>query len=276
MNRVWRYLRDGWERLLFGCVGAACLVFTFAFLWHSQVPAASAVFAMAVFSFFYSNLARFKRFKGLGFEAELWEDKQKEAADLIERLKRVVTVYTREIVMNNVMRGRIGGAGWKKSWELLDELESRHLELGQEIDFSDLKMDVENTFISDLCYPSALSVTQSIEAAKSKALRDAGAQFGSPIKDIDGYRRLNENLQSIVSEDDALFVDFGAKNVASSILEIARNAQAKLLDDFGVELNFKAGVIERLEAVAALIDNRPIKVTDELINWADDQLIFVS
>jgi hypothetical protein len=54
--------------------------------------------------FFYSNLARFKRFKGLGFEAELWEDKQKEAADLIDRLKNVVAIYSREVVMAQVSR----------------------------------------------------------------------------------------------------------------------------------------------------------------------------
>jgi hypothetical protein len=32
-------------------------------------------------------LAKFRRFKGFGFEAEMWEEKQAEAEDLIERLK---------------------------------------------------------------------------------------------------------------------------------------------------------------------------------------------
>jgi len=33
-------------------------------------------------------LAKFKRFKGFGFEAEMWEEKQKEAAALVEDLKQ--------------------------------------------------------------------------------------------------------------------------------------------------------------------------------------------
>lgn len=65
---------------------------------------------MAFFSFFYSRLSQFK---GFGFEAELWEDKTKEAEGLIERLKSVVEISTREIVLTKVMQGRWSdGADW--------------------------------------------------------------------------------------------------------------------------------------------------------------------
>ena len=37
------------------------------------------VFGVAIFCLIFFLLARFKRFKGLGIEAELWEDKQEEA-----------------------------------------------------------------------------------------------------------------------------------------------------------------------------------------------------
>src|ERR1700720_4473031 len=33
-------------------------------------------------------LAKFKRFKGFGFEAEMWEEKQEEAAVLVDELKK--------------------------------------------------------------------------------------------------------------------------------------------------------------------------------------------
>ena len=91
-----------WEQAFFGIVGVAFLAFSFIGLLGGDVAGASATFAMAFFSFIYANISRFKRFKrfkGLGFEAELWEDKQKEAEQLIDRLKAVVSVYTREIVM---------------------------------------------------------------------------------------------------------------------------------------------------------------------------------
>lgn len=103
-HAMMKYLLGNWERLLFGLVGCACLGFGFHFIFEEKITSASAVFAIGFFSFLYSNLARFKRFKGLGFEAELWEDKQKEAADLIDRLKNVVAIYSREVVMAQVSR----------------------------------------------------------------------------------------------------------------------------------------------------------------------------
>lgn len=230
---------------------------------------------MAFFSFFYSNLARFKKFKGLGFEAELWEDKQKEAAHLIDRLKSVVSVYTREIVMNNVMRGRWGGnESWQKRWSLLDELEGRHTELGQQIDFSELKHDVESVFIFDICSPLASSVRQSIESAKSEANKAGTARFGSPITDSVGWNKYHEQLRSIVSSEDQLFERARTENIAQGILSLAQNAKAALRESFSIELSFKDGVIERLEALAALISHRPITITPDLVSWADDHDAF--
>ena len=274
MSGIWQYLQSSWERILFGCVGGACLVFTFFFLWNAQITSASAVFAMSFFSFFYANLARFKRFKGLGFEAELWEDKQKEAADLIDRLKNVVAVYTREIVMNNVMRGRWGGKSWQKRWSLLEELEGRHTELGQRIDFSDLKHDVESAFVFDICSPLASAVRQSIEAAKARASEDGTARFGSPISDIDGWNKYIEALRSIKSTEDQLFERARTENIAQVILSLAKSAEAALLDGFAINVSFKDGVIERLGTLATLVSNRPITVTPELISWADDRAAF--
>ena len=72
----------------------------------------------------------------MGFEAELWEDKQKEAADLIDRLKNIVKVYTHEIVMMKVMAGRWNdGPQWQSRWALYEELVGEHDTLGQKIDF---------------------------------------------------------------------------------------------------------------------------------------------
>ncbi|RYF49305.1 MAG: hypothetical protein EOO38_08205 [Cytophagaceae bacterium] len=271
----WQYIRDSWERILFGCVGAACLCFTFIFLLRGAVTSASAVFAMAFFSFFYSNLARFKKFKGLGFEAELWEDKQKEAAHLIDRLKSVVSVYTREIVMNNVMRGRWGGSvSWKSRWGLLEELKSQHSELGQNIDFTDLRQEVESVFIFDICTPLASSVRKSIEAAKTEANKIASERFGSPITDIEGWNRYHEQLRAISSHEDELFERAKTQNVAEEILRIAREAQRYLAETFSISVQFKDGVLERLEALSTLVSHRPLTITPELISWADDHSAF--
>jgi hypothetical protein len=63
-----KFLEKYWERVLFGVVGFALLGYSFWYLSLMQITEASAVFAMSFLSFIYSNLARFKRFKGLGFK----------------------------------------------------------------------------------------------------------------------------------------------------------------------------------------------------------------
>lgn len=274
MRALWRYLKDRWERLLFGCVGATCLVFTFIFLGSAQVASASASFAMAFFSFFYSNLARFKKFKGLGFEAELWEDKQQEAANLINRLKSVVSVYTREIVMNNVMRGRWGGdESWRKRWDLLTELEGQHAALGQDIDFTDLRNEVESVFIFDLCSPLSSTVRQSIEAAKAEASKAATVRFGNPVTDSEGWNLYHQQLRAVISHEEELFERSKTENIAQSILTIADSATVALKDGFSIDVKFKDGVIDRLKILSRL--NRPIAITDDLIAWADDHDAFM-
>jgi hypothetical protein len=147
-----KFLKDNWEQIFFGTVGLFLLIISFYKILFDKLTDGSAIFAMAFFCFFYSNIARFKRFKGLGFEAELWEDTQKEAEKLIQRLKSVVAVYTREIVLGKVRENRLGGGGrWHEIWGLYQELVERHAELGQQIDFRDLKENIETYFVFDIC-----------------------------------------------------------------------------------------------------------------------------
>lgn len=263
------YLCANWERILFGLVGAACLVLTFRALLQNQVPTGAALFGMAFFSFFYANLARFKKFKGLGFEAELWEDKQKEAADLIDRLKSIVSTYTREIVMENVMRGRFtSGETWVKRWQLFDELSGKHFELGQEIDFSDLKRDMDSVFIFDICLPLSESIRNTIDVARSDMVKNIEEKYGSPVRDIESITREIARLNAMQFSFDDLFERAKSENIARLILDTAASAKTRVREDFCVVLDYKTDVIERLEAMVRFIANRPIAVTPQLIEWS--------
>lgn len=140
---MWSWIMSNGERLFLFLIALVFLVFSVRFLLNAEITGGGAAFAMFFLCLIYGNVSRFKRFKGLGFEAELWEDKQKEAADLIDRLKEIVKVYTREIVMMNVMADRLGGGSkWPGRWALYDELVGQHDTLGQKIDFRPLKEDI--------------------------------------------------------------------------------------------------------------------------------------
>lgn len=266
-----KFLLGNWERILFGLVGFACLLFSLKLLYNDEITSGSAIFGIGFLSFLYSNLARFKKFKGLGFEAELWEDKQKEAADLIDRLKGIVSAYTREIVMGNVMRGRWGGGGdqWTDRWALFEELTHKHTELGQDIDFSQLKQDVDSVFIFDICSPVASSVRKSIEKRKADAQQQIRQKYGSPITNLEGWNSDLAKLNGIDSIFDHLFEGAKKENIAQIILNTAAIAQTKLQSSFSVTLEYDSEVIERLETMAHIIQHRPIVVTPQLIDWSN-------
>ncbi len=262
-----KFLEKHWERVLFVVVGFALLGYSFWYLSRMQITEASVVFAMSFLSFIYSNLARFKRFKGLGFEAELWEDKQKEAADLIDRLKNVVSIYTREVILGKVMQGRWGGSdgGWKSHWKLYDELVDQHTKLGQHIDFSDLKQKLDAIFVFDMTSPLIQSVRKSILAAKTKASDKINKEFGSPIRDAAGYGKKIGQLNQAQEKIEDPFKISHEGDLARVVLDMANNSQISLKENFDIEVEFDPDTVEKLQVIANLHSKGPIAVTESLI-----------
>lgn len=268
---MWKAISENWERVLFAIVGLGCLYYSFDFLRAGKVTEAAAIFAIAFFSFIYSNFARFKRFKGLGFEAELWEDKQREAADLIDRLKSVVSVYTREIIVGKVTSGRWGGSGgrWRGHWKLYDELVHEHSALGQDIDFSEIKNTVDRYFLFDITTRLCEELDRQFRKASIEAQNIVKSEFTSVVTDTAGYNIRHEQLRSIEFEKDDLFEKSGTQNIARLVLNSFAKSQKALKDFFGINLEADQETLDRLAKVAELYDNRPVAVTAELINWAD-------
>lgn len=265
------YLYRRWERLLFAFAGVGLLGLALNLLYHEKLAQGSALFGMGFFSIFYSNISRFKRFKGLGFEAELWEDKQKEAANLIERMKGIVTTYTREILMASLRQGRWDSAnGWKEQWALFDELTGQHNKLGQNIDFSEVKKEIDTYFVFDICYRLHDMVSQPVRKVVDGIQNDITVKYGNPITDSKGYAAELAKLNGFPPRLDGLSLnDARNGNLAQKILDFAENRRTNLKAIYGVEPIFDQISLDRLKTMSGLIRNGPIKVSPELIQWAE-------
>lgn len=239
-------------------------------LWQGDITAASASFGLGFLSFIYANVARFKKFKGLGFEAELWEDKKKEAEHLIERLKEVVSIYTREIVLSKVKDGRWSdGDNWQERWKLYDVLVQQHTTLGQQINFSSLKKEVDDYFLFDMVMPQWEKCRKALNASNSNAHETINIRFGSPIRDSIGYGAELEKLRAInIHIEDPLSVS-RRENLAEYALNLMIEAKDGFKSTFDVPFEIDTAVLHRLAAISKLYDDRPVKVNDELIAWAD-------
>lgn len=263
------FIKKNWERVFFGIVGVGFLLLTFRYLFSDSITAASATFVMSFLCFVYSNLARFKRFKGLGFEAELWEDKQKEAANLIERLESVVTIYTREILIGRVMQSRLGNNDWKSYWDLYDELVAQHNALGQEIDFADLKGWMDAIFVFDMISKVMDGITKPIRDGKTDAHKKISTKFGTPIVDNEGYLSKTNELNKVRDRIDDAFKVSHEGNLAEESLRLMTESKRILEEEFDVLIEFDAALIADLKMISKLRNNGDIEVTDQLITLAN-------
>ncbi len=66
----------------------------------------ASTYSAAALLLLFAFLAKFKRFKALGVEAELWEEKQEEAATLIENLKRTSAAISYPVMVMSARMGR--------------------------------------------------------------------------------------------------------------------------------------------------------------------------
>lgn len=267
---IGKWFVANWERVLFALVGLAFLGSCFYLIYIGKITEAAVVFGLGFLSFIYANVARFKRFKGLGFEAELWEDKQKEAADLIERLREVVSIYTREVILGKVTAGRwTDGIDWAERWKLYDDLVAQHNVLGQKIDFTNVKKIMDNYFLFDMSMPEINKLRQATVNGRTLAMQKISQEFGSPVSDTDGYFKRIQQHNAIQESIENPFEISTNADLAGHALAMWHDTQERLKRDFDVDAELDPKVIERLEAISKLYQSRPVKVTDELIAWGN-------
>lgn len=259
-----------WERVLFVIIGLTLIGASLTMVHQEKITEAAAVFGLGFLSFIYANVARFKRFKGLGFEAELWEDKQKEAADLIERLREVVSIYTREVVLGKVKAGRWGGkADWGEHWKLYDDLVTQHNVLGQKIDFSTVKKVMDDYFLFDMTMPEIDKLRAVANNGKASARQKIADEFGNPVRDNEGHNRRWAQFREMPDDIKDPFYVSTTEDLASRVLKVWQETKERLKRDFDVDANVDPKVIQRLEKISKLYQSRPVQVTNELITWAN-------
>ncbi|TCP90952.1 hypothetical protein C8J31_101804 [Rhizobium sp. PP-CC-2G-626] len=257
------------ERILLFILGAIFLIVAATRAYDDRLAQAGTVGLLGLMCLAFSNLTRFKRFKGMGFEAELWEEKQEEALSLIERLKNVVAIYSSEVVLANVKRGRFGGgAPWPQHWKLYEELIGHHKALGQDIDFSALKREMDGYFLFDIC--SKLDPWHPISTGITEARAVISEEFSGGIQDTKAFEKRMKQLNDIKTRPDNQLEQSLSGNLAQIILDTSRQSVEQLRTNFGVEVSLPADQIEVLERVAALAEKRPLAITPDVLKLAEN------
>ena len=263
-------ITTSWQQIIFSFFGLTFISKSIYLMFSGDVKTASAIFGIGFLCFVYANLSRFKKFKGLGFEAELWDDKKKEASDLIERLRDIVTVYTREILIDKVKSGRYDSAAtWNERWKLYDELVKQHDNLGQKIDFINIKKIMDDYFLFDMVSKNLSILSKHINDAKQTAINNIKSRpdfHSNPLKYENDIFKINSIKENV---DNPLAVSCQS-NLAGLLLENWETAKTTLKGTYGVDLEDCKNIIDKLYKLSDIYMNRPVEVTSELISWADE------
>ena len=264
-----KWINKNWQQLLFTLIGLVFLSFCLKFVMDDKIADAAFLFGFAFMCFVFSNVSIFKSFKGLGFEAELWENRQKEAENLIQKLKKVITVYTEEIITNSVTAGRWNSAkSWNDTLNLYDVLTNQHAELGLKIDFTELKNLVDSYYILDCLSPCAAEINTKIAEGLRSAMQKIKEEFKSPISDSIGYAARLEKYREIRFDVDEPLILAKERIFADQLLLLWKASKEKLKKDFDVEIEIEEKILERIREIAKISKHKSLKIEKHMILWA--------
>jgi hypothetical protein len=144
MKKIW----DSKQEIIFSIVGLAFLYKSFHYLFIlDDVKNSLFLFPAALLCFAYANLSKFKKFEGLGFKAELWENTQKEAERVLGQLKNILRISSAQIIETSVKSAYINNAVvWKKIWDLFNKLEGELKAIDLSENLNDTKKNIYGYF----------------------------------------------------------------------------------------------------------------------------------
>jgi hypothetical protein len=183
--KFWQHRQDIGITLL-AVLAMAALISAVILAFQGKAAEGALCAAMGLLLLAFVQLSRFKRFRGLGFEAELWETKQEEAALLVDQTRQLLGVLAKTTLtaaprMNRMMTGFTR----REILDLSDQVE--RLLIAAKAPTADLKSEIDRLISVDMAIPIANQVSQRVRTRVEQRRRAVAERFGSPITDSAGY-----------------------------------------------------------------------------------------
>ncbi|WP_335901489.1 hypothetical protein ACOI2Q_07040 [Shewanella algae] len=150
--------------------------------YEDKTGGATATYGAAVLCLIFVFLGDFKKFKGFGIEAELLEDKIKEADEVLNQLRGLVKPIS-ELLFTMVARGGRWDSAIprKDSYRLMEQLENELKEIGLSHDeIAKAKYEWHQFNLIDLFRPILTGISELLHE-KEKAQQEVIRGFKNPI-----------------------------------------------------------------------------------------------
>lgn len=187
--------------VILGLIAGTALVSAIILAFYGMAASGSLCAVLGLLLLAFVRLSKFRKFRGLGFEAELWEDKQAEAERLIERTRALLVLLTKTMVTAAPRMNRMMEAFSKREQlALAQRAEEELLAAGvAPADLQGLYSEVDKWTAWDMASPVCRDISQAINRHVAELESRINEQFGSPIKDSVGYSAARETLVPIRS-----------------------------------------------------------------------------
>jgi hypothetical protein len=267
-NRVDGTAMGKWESVLLKLCGFCLIGLAVYFLFIGDVPGATLCAAVGLLLTFLARFSQFKRFKGWGFEAEMWEEKQQEAEKLVESLKGIAALTAREVMLQSIKSGRWGsGQRWEDHWKLFEEVKAAQAGLLNEDGQKEVRRLIDRWFLHDMAINEFGKLKEIVTRETEQARQAIRAKFGNPISDPTAFGA-EMQLLSTLDKSIGLFELAGIKPLIESIEEWWESSR-KTLANYEIEIAMPGEVRSKLDTYKALESLPEMPVTKELIASAD-------
>ncbi len=194
------------QRALLWIAAIALFICGVTLSFKDQVGAATVTYAAGIVVLIFSFLARFKRFKGLGVEAELWEAEMEQAAE-VRRALQDLSVQMAEFTYWQLGPGsRFASIPLEKMLSLIEQLERSLTDAGLERDAIErMKWPWHKCMMRDQADPIAVRLRDLI-SDKIEDVRKEMAALGSPVpaERLSDHSALAEKMRAMSDTTEGL------------------------------------------------------------------------
>lgn len=166
---------------------------------RDRVPAGTLMAVLGLLLLAFVQLSRFKHIKGLGFEAELWESKQEEAAELIDQTRALLKILSAAMLRAAPRMGRMmSGFNRRELLALATEVGTSLKSAGiTSDDFEAMRDEIDRIIAWDLAEPITDAIRHFVFTRAGEVRSENERAFGSPITDLAGYTEAHNRLHDL-------------------------------------------------------------------------------
>jgi hypothetical protein len=228
--------------------------------------------AAAIFCLIFAFLSKFKKFKGLGIEAEMWEQVQKEAETMIKELRRLALITAAPVTRLSTTIGYWDSHYENKDlYDVIIGIEDSLSKNGVSKDeIENIKRPFHRRVVRSLCLPIQTAIYDKMHAKFLAAQTEINNRHPQPITDAATYGKEITESQAIINEagqfknfdiDETNFATAYEKlvNIFESCQQLTDEEKADIRRDVKTEL-------EELEYYCSHKDFKTLR------NWLDAKL----